>query len=270
MLLVIADRPSLSMVRLFRAALQLVRPHAGTLVVLALLPLLPLALFGPLLAEAAKVVNLVPPEALLNAVSPWTVAVALLGLGLSVLVTVAAAAGMFHLFGEDENPGVTAVFAVGARRLGAVLWTEFLLLLAVLLALAPSLLLLGWTSRSFGAVLAADPWFFTGVAVVALLLALPALVVVAWYALAPILAARGDAAGRRALVVSHRLVAGSALRVVGALLGLVLGEWIWSVALSLLFPGLALFRALLLSVTVPVVGNAYLFALYAALRGNAP
>lgn len=270
MLFVVVDRPSLSMVRLFRHALQFARPHAGTLVALALLPLLPLALVGPLLAEAEKLSNLVPPEALLSAVSPWTAAVALLGLGLSALVTVAAAAGMFHLFSDDANPGVTAVFAVGARRLGTVLWTEVLLFLAVLLTLAPSALLFAWVSRVFGPALAADPWFFTGVVLAALLLALPALIVVAWYTLAPILAARGEAAGRRALAVSHRLVAGSVLRVVGAVAGLVLGEWLWSVILSLLFPGLALFRALVLSVTVPVVGNAYLFAMYQALRRNAP
>lgn len=241
---------------IFAEALRLARSRFGTLLALALLPLLPLALLAPFATEVFLALT----------VSPWATATAFLGLLLSLLVSLASGAGMFAALGSPTDPGPRAALSVGARRWIAVAWTQLLAVLAVVATAVPLFAVVFVSEWVLGPDLADLFTLRVVLLVVAVLLSIPVFVVATWYALAVIPAALGQAKASSALALSHRLVAGVTASTFGFLFLWFLLELLLSLLLALLFPGLALFQALTYYLTTSILGSAYLFAVYRALR----
>lgn len=253
---------------LFATAFHLARARLGTLVSLALFPLIPLLLLGPFLAQVLVAVEdgMVGPVAIAARISPWAGVLAFLGLVGSFIVSVASVAGTFVALGKSADHGPRAAFRDGMKAWGAVVWTQLLASLAVLVAAVPSFLVLRWLQLMIGNALASDRLLQMLALLVLLLLMIPAFVVTAWYSFAVIPAARREAFGPAALAVSHRLVEGATGHVFGLLLAWWLAEMVLWVLLSLLFPGLALFQGFVYYLVTAILGSAYLVAVYQALR----
>lgn len=251
---------------LFAEACRLARDRLGTLLALALFPLVPLVLFAPFMAEALVALQegAVVPGDILLFVSPWTAVMAFLGIALSGIVTVASGAAMFSVLGRGADPGPRVAFRLGARVWLAVLWTQLLVFGAALAAAAPALLVT-WVAMTVGGgtTLRDSPLLAF---LLALVLFFPVFVVITWYAFATIPAARGEVWGWRALAVSHRLVQGAGAQVFGLLLAWGLFELLLWLLLAALFPGLDLFRQLAFTLTAFILGSAYFVAVYNALR----
>lgn len=247
-------------------AARLARARLAILLGLAALPLLPLALFGPFVAEVAIALQYGVTTGFSAIVSPWTALIAAVGLLLSVAVSLATTAAMFVVLGSPADLSLRAAVRLGVRRWVAFLWTQVLVGLAMVVAAVPSLLFAWWLSVRRGLTVDADPALALAAVVIALLLAVPVLIVASWYAVAPVSAARGEAWGSPALAVSHRLVQGATAQTFGILFVWFLFELFLSVALGALFPGLSLFQSLVFYFVTSILGNAYLFALYRALR----
>lgn len=257
--------PSLS--SLFRGALRLAWGRLGTLVALALFPLVPLTLASPFIVQLLIVqeAGMVGAEA--TVVALWATLLAFLGVLLAFIGGIASVAGMIVALTAPVDPGPRAAFREGARRWLAVLWTQLLVAVAVLLAALPLLAFLWWLGGSgAGVTLAAIPSTRILTVLLALLLAVPTFIVTVWYAFAFIPAARGEAWGVRALAVSHRLVHGATGQVFGLLLALVLFELLLSVLLLAFFPGLSLFQSFTYYLATTVLEASYLVVLYRALR----
>lgn len=256
--------PSLS--ALVGDAVRLARSRLLTLCALALLPLLPLGLLGPFAVEVLVALDAGITSGFASFVSPLAIFAALVGLLLSVAVGQAATVGTFVVLGSPSDLGPRAAFRVGARRWLTLLWTEALVVLAILLAAAPSVVFSWWAKFTVGPFLRGEPFVAALVLVVSVLLLLPSLVVATWYAFAPIPAARGEAWGSGALTVSRRLVEGATGRAFGLLLAWFLFEMLFSLILAALFPGLVLFQRLVFYFTTTILSAAYLFTVYQALR----
>lgn len=252
----------------FGEALRLARSRFGTLLALALLPLLPLALLAPFATEVffTAAGGVVDASEIALAISPWTTATAFLGLLLGFVVSLVSSAGMFAALGSPTDPGPRAALSVGARRWIAVAWTQLLTVLAVAATAVPLFAVAFVSERVLGPDLADLFTLRVVLLVVAVLLLIPVFVVATWYALAVIPAALGTVWGSGALAVSHRLVAGLWAPTFGFLFLWFLLELILSLLLALLFPSLTLFQALTYYLTTSILGSAYLFAIYRALR----
>lgn len=264
--MVIRVLPPLS--RLVHDAFLLARSRLGTLVSLALFPLIPFVLFGPFVAQVLVAIEegMSGPADIATRISPWTAALAFLGLVLGFVVSVASAAGMFVALGKSADQGARAAFRDGTRAWFAFAWTQFLAALAVFATAVPGLFVFWWVQRVLGEALAGNLALRLLILLVPLLLVVPAFVVASWYAFALIPAARGETLGPAALAVSHRLVEGAVLHVFGLLLAWALAEVSFWVLLELLFPGLTLFKSLVHYLAVSILGSAYLVVVYQALR----
>lgn len=258
--------PTLS--ALFGTAFRLAGSRLGTLLPLALFPLVPLALFGPFVAQVlvAAEEGLFDPAGVATRVSPWTAVLAFLGLIGSFVFSVASAAGMLTVLGRSADPGPRTAFREGVQSWVAFVWTQLLAALAVLAAAIPGLLVFWWAQRMLGAALNGSMAIRLLALLVPLLLMVPAFVVAVWYAFAVIPAARGEARGPTALAVSRRLVEGATGHVFGILLAWSLAEVLLWALLALLLPGLTLLQGLVYYLTTSILGSAYLVAVYQALR----
>lgn len=258
--------PPLSSV--FADAVRLARDRFWTLLALALLPAIPIVLVIPFLAQVfvAFDAGVTAGAELTRYTTPWIAGVALLGLLLSVVVSVASAAGIFVVLGAARDPGPRGAFRDGARRWLAYLWTQALVVVTVILVLVPTTVILALRQSVFmpGPDDARALSLLT--TLLALILAVPAFIVISWYAFAPVLAARGDTWGVDALRLSHHLVEGLAAHVFGFLFAWLLFELLLSLILGALFPGLTLFANLVHYLTSSILGSAYLFTLYQAVR----
>lgn len=257
--------PSASVV--FVDAVRLARSRLGTLLVLALFPLLPLTLLGPLATEVLAALDVgVPADFFVLVVSPLALATALVGIVLSGVAGLASTVGMFVAYTNSRDVGPRAAFHIGTQRWGIFLWTEILVALAILCTAAPSLVFAWWAKETLGPLLYTEPLFGMFVLTIAVLLFLPVLVVATWYAFAPVIAARGEASGSLALAASRRLIRGAAGQTFGLLLVWFLFQLLFAFLLTLFFPGLLLLQRAIFYFTISILSTAYLFTLYQALR----
>lgn len=248
--------------------MRLAQARMLTLFALSLFPAIPLVLVSPFLLQALRAAEfgVTDPVGMASLVSPWTVVAALLGLLLSFFASLASTAGMFVALGSPKDPGPRAAFREGARRWGSYLWTQVLVTLAVLLIMLPGLLFFTWAQEVLRVSSGADSLLATVALLLSLLLVTPAFLVVTWYAFATIPAARGEAWGVAAIRISHQLVRGSTGRVFGFLLAWLVFEALLAALLRAFFPGLPLFTGFVYYVLATVLGSAYLFTVYDALR----
>lgn len=252
----------------FADTLRHAKSRFWTLFVLGLLPALPLVLLSPFIVQVLVALD---EGALLATdiaryVTPWTSVVAVLGLLLGFVVSFASSAAMFVALGSPHDPGPRRAFQEGAQRWLAYFWTQLLMGGAVLLVLVPGLLFFTWGNGLLARMVGESQALSLFVLLVSLLLVLPAFVIVTWYALAPILAAQGQAWGVAALRLSRRLVQGATGQMFGFLLAWFLFELLLSVLLPAFFPGLTLFTGFVHYFTTTILGSAYLFTLYQSLR----
>lgn len=253
---------------LFADAFRLARARFLTLFSLALYPLLPFALCSPFIAQVFVAVGegATSPEEIAAGVSPWVVGLAVIGLLLSLVVSIASAAGMFIALGRGSDLGPRAAFSQGGRVWLQVTWTQILAALAVA-AMALPAILLSWLGQMM---LEESPTANTALYVllllISVLLILPALAVATWYAFAVIPAARGEAYGSTALTVSHRLVHGATVQAFGLLFAWTLFEFLFWLLLAVLFPGLTLLQGVTYYFVTSILGASYLVVIYNALR----
>ncbi len=253
---------------IFREALQLTRGRLWTLWTLALTPLVPGALVAPFVAEVLFHVEggITGPAQIAEAVAPWTATLAVVGLVLGFIASVAATAATILVLTEPANPGVRSAFPRGLRRVVPVFWTQLLAVLAAAVAALPAVIFSWWTEQRAAASLAANPALGTFVQIVTILLFVPALIVALWYSVAVVPAARGETQGPAALAVSRRLVQGATGSVFGYFLAWILFEILLVLLLTLFFPGLTLFQATTYYLVTTVGSTALVVALYNALR----
>lgn len=249
-------------------AFQRARARFGTLLALALLPLLSLGLLAPLLAEVYVAQHVGFQGDLAAFVSPSSAALAILGLVVSAAVSFATMAAMFTVLHDPADSGPRLAFQRGVRRWGAVLLTEVVVVGTLLLAAVPSIAFVALAGRVLDLPTVTDVWIRAVVFATTLVLFVPVLIVASWYVFAPIPAALGQAWGVAALRRSHRLVAGATGRVFGLLVFWVFLEVSLSFILAALFPGLELFQMLVFYLTVTILGVAYLFSVYRALEAH--
>ena len=253
---------------LFADAVRMARARFWTLFVLGIFPAVPLVLLSPFIAQVlmARDQGAAFPEEIAPYISPWTSVVAVLGLILVFIVSFAASAGMFIALSAPRDPGPRRAMREGAQRWLAYFWVQLLMGIAVLLVLVPGVLFFTVGRNILGSMGGYHPSLSLFILLVSLLLVFPAFIVISWYAFSLVLAARGEASGVAALRVSHRLVHGATGQVFGFLFAWFLVELLLSLLLSVLFPGLPLFTGLVYYFTTTILGSAYLYALYLALR----
>ena len=252
----------------FADAFRLARGRLLTLFSLALYPLLPLALFSPFIAQVFVAIGegAASPEEIAAGVAPWVVGLAVVGLLLSLVVSVASAAGMFIALGRGSDLGPRVAFSQGGRVWLHVTWTQVLAALAVAAMALPAILLSWLGQMMLASTLTENSMPHVLLFLILVLLILPALAVATWYAFAVIPAARGEAYGSTALTVSHQLVHGATVQVFGLLFAWTLFEFLFWLLLAVLFPGLTLLQGVTYYFVTSILGAAYLVAVYNALR----
>lgn len=246
-------------------AWRLLAARWQTAVKLALIPLLPLVLLLPLLAEQSVSLTSEGLRALnIRAASPFMAGVALIGVIISLIFSIGTRAALFGLLAGPRETDVRKLLKAGFRRFFPFVFTELLVAIILIASFLPLMGFSFWYMNIGRAAASASvllPAMETFAFAFTLALFVPPFILAVWFAFASLATAIGDARGGiAALEWSAGLVRGRWTRIMKRL-----AAWaVLSIVLSAAVSPLPV-ASWLIPLLLTLVGSAFLLAVYKEL-----